>query len=160
VPPRSKGRRPIPSELFKFSVQPSDYLTGGKASEPLSPTELFQRADRHLRRLFPEWKTMPVFCDQGEALSVIRLQGDVNICSAAEFKQILLRALARGKDVRVDLSSVTELDLSALQLLWAAEREAKGAGVEFSFAGQCQQDVAFALAAAGFEKSPLPTKPI
>jgi anti-anti-sigma factor len=103
---------------------------------------------------------MPVFFDQGEVLSCVRLQGDVNICSAAEFKQILLRALARGKDILVDLSSVTELDVSALQLLWAAEREAKGAGVGFSFAGQCQQDVAFALAAAGFEEFPLPAKPI
>jgi anti-anti-sigma regulatory factor len=62
--------------------------------------------------------------------------------------------------MRVDLSSVTDLDVSALQLLWAAEREAKGAGVGFSFAGQCLQDVAFALAAAGFEKFPPPAEPI
>jgi anti-anti-sigma regulatory factor len=101
---------------------------------------------------------MPVSCDEGEALSIIRLQGDMNICSAAEFKRILLLVLAHGKDIRVDLSSVTELDVSVLQLLWAAEREAKGAGVGLSFTGQCPQEVALALAAAGFEKFPPPAK--
>jgi anti-anti-sigma regulatory factor len=103
---------------------------------------------------------MPVFCDQGEALSLIRLQGNVNICSAAELKRMLLAVLARRMDIRVDLGSVTELDVSAVQLLRAAERQAKGAGVGFSYAGQCPQDVALALAAAGFEEFPLPAKPI
>ena len=103
---------------------------------------------------------MPMSCDESEGLSLLRFRGDVSISSAAELKNLLRAALARGKDVQVDLSGVTEVDVTALQLLWAAEREAEAAGVGFSFAGQCPQDVALALAAAGFEKFPFCAKPI
>jgi len=85
---------------------------------------------------------MPVSCDEGEALSLIHFEGDVNISSAAELKQLLLRALAHGKGIHVDLGCVTEVDITALQLLWAAEREAKGAGVGFSLVGQWPEEVA------------------
>ena len=103
---------------------------------------------------------MPVSCDEGEALSLIHFEGDVSISSAAEFKLVLLRALARGKAIHIDLACVTEIDITALQLLWAAEREAKGAGIGFSLVGQWPEDVATALAAAGFESFPIPAKPI
>jgi len=103
---------------------------------------------------------MSVFSDESEVLSLLHLQGDVNISSAAELKQLLLAALARGKAIQVDLGSVTEVDITALQLLWAAEREAKAAGVEFRFAGQWPEGVAIAVAAAGFGQFPLPAKPI
>jgi len=101
---------------------------------------------------------MPVSCEEGEALSLIQLQGDVNIGSAAELKQLLLRVLERRKEIQVDLGSVTEVDITALQLLWAAEREAKGAGVGFSVVGQWPEDVANALAVAGFESFPISAK--
>ena len=103
---------------------------------------------------------MPMSCDESEVLSLLRLQGDVTISSAAELKNLLLAALARGRDIHIDLSCVTEFDVTALQLLWAAERNAKGAGVGFSFAGPCPQDVALALAAAGFEKFTFTANPI
>jgi len=102
---------------------------------------------------------MPVSCDEREALSLIHFEGDVNISSAAELKQLLLRALAHGKEIHVDLGCVTEVDITALQLLWAAEREAKGAGVGFSLVGQWPDEVAVSLAAAGFESFPLSAKP-
>ena len=103
---------------------------------------------------------MAVFCEEGQALSIIRLQGDVNISSAADLKQCLLRALAHGKDIHVDPGCVTEVDITALQLLWAAEREANGAGIGFSFVGQWPEDVAVSLAAAGFETFPSLAKSI
>jgi anti-anti-sigma factor len=103
---------------------------------------------------------MPVSCDEGETLSLIHLQGDVSISSAAEFKQVLLRALAHGKAIDIDLACVTEIDITALQLLWAAEREAKGAGIGFSLVGQRPEHVSTALAVAGFESFPLPAKPV
>jgi anti-anti-sigma factor len=101
-----------------------------------------------------------MFCDESEMLSLLRLQGDVTISSAAELKNLLLAALARGKDIHVDLSCVTEVDVTALQLLWAAEREAKGSGIEFTLAGPMPEDVAAALAAAGFEKISIDARPI
>ena len=93
-------------------------------------------------------------------MSLIHLRDDVSISAAAELKQLLLRALARGKEIHVDLACLSEIDVTALQILWAAEREAKGAGIGFSFVGQWPEDVAAALAVAGFESFPLPAKPI
>jgi anti-anti-sigma regulatory factor len=103
---------------------------------------------------------MPVSCDEGEALSLIHLQGDVNISCATEFKKILLAALGRGNDIHVDVRCVTEADVTVLQLLWAAEREAKGLGVGVKFLGPWPEDVGLALAATGFEEFPLPARPI
>jgi len=103
---------------------------------------------------------MPVSCDEREALSLIHFEGDVNISSAAELKQLLLRALAHGKEIHVDLGCVTEVDITALQLLWAAEREAKAAGIDFSLVGQWPEEVATALAVAGFENFPISAKQI
>ena len=101
---------------------------------------------------------MPVTCEEDQAFSLIRLQGDVNVSSAAELKQLLLRALARGKGIDVDLGSVTEVDVTALQLLWAAELEAKTAGVKLRFVERWPEAVATALAEAGFEEFPFPPK--
>ena len=68
---------------------------------------------------------MRVTIDQSEALCLIRLEDDINITSAAELKKLLLEALASGRELRVDLERATELDVTALQLFWAAERAAR-----------------------------------
>ena len=102
---------------------------------------------------------MSVSCNEGQELSLLRCEGDVKVSSAAELKQLLLRALERGKDIQVDLASVTEVDITTLQLLWAAEREAKGAGVGFSLAGELPAGVAATLAAAGFQSFPSSARP-
>ena len=101
---------------------------------------------------------MQVTCEEDQAFSLIRLQGDVNVSSAAELKQLLLRALARGKGIDVDLGSVTEVDVTALQLLWAAERAAKTRGVKLSFVERWPEALASTLAEAGFENFPFSSK--
>ena len=78
---------------------------------------------------------MPVTCDEGEQGYVIRLQGDVDISCSAELKATLLEALASPKAVRVDLGQATDFDVTAVQLLWAAAREAAQRGEPLSFAG-------------------------
>jgi anti-anti-sigma factor len=103
--------------------------------------------------------SMSVILEQGDGLCVIRLEGEIGISSAAELKVILLQALASGKKVRVDLKTTTEIDITALQLLLASEREARGSGCEFVLAGPILGEVSGAAHGAGFEKFPLQLDP-
>jgi anti-anti-sigma regulatory factor len=99
---------------------------------------------------------VPVTLHLSEGPSVIRLEGEINITSAAELKTILLQALGSGKAVRVDLAGATELDVTALQLLWAAEREARGSSLGFALAGLVPEEVSATVLDAGFEEFPVP----
>lgn len=95
---------------------------------------------------------MGIALDEKEESNLIRLEGAIDINCAAELKSSLLTSLASGRGVSVLLSGVTYLDVTAVQLLWAAEREAKASAVQFTFVGQLPQQVVDDLASAGFEK--------
>jgi anti-anti-sigma regulatory factor len=95
---------------------------------------------------------MGISLDESKSKVVIGLEGAVDISSAAELKTLLLRALHCGKKVRVSLNGATDLDVTAVQLLWAAEREASKAGVGFSFVGPAPAEVSAALGEAGFQQ--------
>jgi anti-anti-sigma regulatory factor len=102
---------------------------------------------------------MPITLAQSERLCLIRLEGEINVASAAELKKLLLEALAsqRQGGVRVELINASELDISILQLLSAAEREARASGQGFSLAGEVPERIAAAVAEAGFERFPVPS---
>ena len=88
---------------------------------------------------------------QSEALNQLRLEGDVGIGCAAEFKGLLEQALGSGCAVRVSLEGATDLDVTAVQLLWAAGREAKNAGSVFTLVEPFPEEVFKALGEAGLE---------
>jgi anti-anti-sigma regulatory factor len=92
---------------------------------------------------------MGITLDESGAQAVIGLEGVVDISSATELKTLLLRALHCGKKVRVSYDGATDLDVTAVQLLWAAERKANKAGVGFSFAGPARAELSVALGEAG-----------
>jgi anti-anti-sigma factor len=94
--------------------------------------------------------------DQSEKQCLIHLEGEITIASAAEFKQFLVQVLAQGKDLRMDLERAAELDVTALQLLWAAGREAKKLGMVFTLSGSVPEAIRTAAVDAGFEKFPVP----
>ena len=48
--------------------------------------------------------------------------GDLTIFEAAKFKESLLALLANDGLVCLDLSQVTRVDMSAIQLMWAARK--------------------------------------
>ncbi|TKB59100.1 MAG: STAS domain-containing protein [Nitrospira sp.] len=48
--------------------------------------------------------------------------GDLTIFEASEFKESLLAVLANDGLVCLDLSQVTRVDTSAIQLMWAARK--------------------------------------
>lgn len=64
------------------------------------------------------------------------IEGDLDVFSIHQQWERLLPLLAEGKGaVQLDLSSVGDLDLSGLQLLWALERDLKVKGVQLSLTG-------------------------
>ena len=99
---------------------------------------------------------MPVILEQSESSCAIRLEGEVNITGAAELKKVLRQALESGKEMRLDLEGATELDVTALQLLWAVAREVRAKGGKFILAGQVPKEISDGVTDAGFEKFPVP----
>jgi anti-anti-sigma regulatory factor len=103
-----------------------------------------------------EEQDVPVTLEQKDALSLIRLEGAIDVGCAAELKELLMEKLKSGAAVYVALESATGLDVTAVQLLWAAAREAQQVGVEFGFKGQMPEGVRCALADAGMGEFPVP----
>ncbi len=98
---------------------------------------------------------MPATLDRKKKVWVVRLEGETNISCAAEFKNLLMEALASGKELQLDLQDATDLDVTALQLLWAAEREAKASGKSFVLAGALPETIAEIARESGLERFPV-----
>lgn len=62
-------------------------------------------------------------------------QGEMTIYSAAANYQQLKEYLEKGLPIRLDLSQVSEIDSSGLQLILLARTEADAHGLEFSIVG-------------------------
>ena len=98
---------------------------------------------------------MPVTLKQSETLNEIRLEGVIDISCASELKAHLLQALESGNSVRVSIEEALDLDVTAFQLLWAAERESKKSGVEFALANPLPEQIVHSLTQAGLGGFPL-----
>ena len=101
---------------------------------------------------------MPVTLDQNEGQCLIRLEGEIDVACATELKKVLLQALASGQQLRVDLERATEVDITALQLLWALDREARGSGRGCTLAGRVPEPIAGTVSAGGFGRFPIPAE--
>jgi anti-anti-sigma factor len=93
---------------------------------------------------------MGIHLEKTDAGGLIALRGTVDIACAAELKAFLLEALTPEAGVRISLDGATYLDVTALQLLWAAERQARRSGVPFRIEGQIPETVSTGIADAGF----------
>ena len=97
-----------------------------------------------------------VTLEQSESLSVLRLQGAIDIASAGELKELLLKALElpkqeSPKEVSVSLEGATDMDVTAVQLLWAAKRNARASGVRFSLSGAVPEQLLANLSVVGLQ---------
>ncbi len=72
--------------------------------------------------------------DDGQRCAV-ELEGEIGIAEATELKTALVAAISSGKAVRVDLERATGFDATALQLFWAAARQAKKNRTGFELGG-------------------------
>lgn len=83
--------------------------------------------------------------------SFLRLDGAIEISVAAELKAALLQAIEAAKSIHVSVAAVSELDVTAYQLIWAAAHEAKRRQMQFIFAGEITLHVKSALSEIGLE---------
>lgn len=97
---------------------------------------------------------VPIVLDQDVSIPAICLNGDVNIVEAQEVKSLLLQALNSGKELRIRLEDATGLDITALQLLYAAQRAAAATGAPFTFEGLVPTGILLALRNAGLDNFP------
>jgi anti-anti-sigma factor len=93
---------------------------------------------------------MGIALEKNDGNVAIALDGAIDIGCAAELKKSLLDAFQSGNEIRVSLAGVTFLDVTAVQLLWAAKRRAETSGIEFQFQDPVPEAVSTALADAGF----------
>lgn len=92
---------------------------------------------------------MPITHAESETQHVIRLEGDVDVACAADLKRMLIEAVSSRKKLQVDMAAATDLDITAMQLLWAAKLEAERAGASCMF-GPVPGGIVTVLEEAGF----------
>ena len=95
---------------------------------------------------------MPLILERHESHSLIRLEGEFTATSAAELKTILIEGLAAGKDLRLNFERQREVDITVMQLLWAAGSEAARSGVSIQILAS--DAIGSAARNAGFEALP------
>lgn len=84
----------------------------------------------------------------------LRLEGALGIECAAELQALLVEALAAGQGVEAELTGVSEIDLTGLQLLTAAERTAAGHGQVWVRRGALPESLRRVAEEAGWERIP------
>lgn len=107
---------------------------------------------------------MGIELSQAEGRSVIQLRGAIDIAVGAELKAVLLEAIGSGHGICIAAGTASVLDVTAFQLLWSAEREAKRAGVDFAIEGALSGAIRSSLACMGldgfFAGMEMPRKPV
>jgi anti-anti-sigma regulatory factor len=94
-------------------------------------------------------------------MQTIRLTGCVDISAAAELKRVLMEALNSDlgsgpeteRGLSIDVNALESVDVTAVQLLWAARRQAQAAGREFRFDGPWTPELESLLHQAGISPS-------
>jgi anti-anti-sigma regulatory factor len=104
------------------------------------------------RKVRAKESSLPVVLEELEDCVLIRLQGECGLASAVELKRLLLEGLAAGKSLRLNMAGLEEIDFAAMQLLWAAGREALRGGAAIDV--RLPEPVASALRDAGLEQIP------
>ncbi len=85
---------------------------------------------------------------------IVNLQGSLSIERAAALKAEIAEALRGGDSVLLSLSLAEDLDLSCLQVIYAAKRQALSSGKALHFLGSVPSRIARRLAACGFLRGP------
>jgi anti-anti-sigma factor len=102
---------------------------------------------------------LPVIIDRATEPATIRLEGEVDIADAAELQKVLVDALQSKTETRLWLEGASRLDVTAVQLLLAAEREARGSCIPLKLQGAVPAQVRETFRAFGFERFPFAGEP-
>jgi anti-anti-sigma regulatory factor len=82
----------------------------------------------------------------------LKVCGRLTIGGASGLKDALLEALGAGEELQVDLRGVTQIDLSALQLLCAAHQSAGKGGKRFFIINDGNEVFSSTVSDAGFRR--------
>lgn len=86
---------------------------------------------------------MEIIISADNGIRTVKIEGELNIYSASLIKKGLIAELRSGSGLEIDLSGVSEMDTSGLQLLLLAWREAEKADKPFRIvsASQAAQNI-------------------
>jgi anti-anti-sigma regulatory factor len=79
----------------------------------------------------------------------IRLDDVVDIAQAADLKQILMEAIGSFESVRIEVSGASAIDVTAVQLLWAALSHASSTGKDLAIEGPWNEEIVRSLSCTG-----------
>jgi anti-sigma B factor antagonist len=78
---------------------------------------------------------MPISSTNNNGQSLLHIEGDMTIYTAADMKNELMTHMVQSCDREIDLSEVSEMDSAGLQLLIMAKREAERHGTNLRLTG-------------------------
>ena len=79
----------------------------------------------------------------------LRLEGEAGIEDAIELREALVAGLGSGRGLNVHLGAMTRADVTVLQLLWVARREASHGGTAFRIEGEVRPEIRSAFEEVG-----------
>jgi anti-anti-sigma factor len=94
---------------------------------------------------------LPITCEEREHQCVVRLVGELDVACSAELKGCFVKALSGQKDLILDLNDAADLDVTALQLLWAAMQAGDKAGRALRLASDPPSHIKTAIGECGFD---------
>ena len=92
---------------------------------------------------------MSIRLETADPIVRLVLEGDITIASAAELKEKLSTALGFAREISVSLAGALSLDITAIQLFWAAARQSRPAGHPFRFEPPVPPQILASLEQAG-----------
>jgi len=97
---------------------------------------------------------VPATLDRSGSPLRINLEGALDIACAADLKALLAEALSPGADVVISIAEDVTLDVTALQLLMAAEQACQASGPVVHLERPWPEPLRRAMAEAGFDRLP------
>jgi anti-anti-sigma factor len=85
---------------------------------------------------------------------VVRLEGEIDINCSEELKSTLVEALSQRRELQVDMTRASDLDITVIQLLWAAVRAAAKSGIPFVVCDGVPERIRRMALDGGFEGFP------
>jgi anti-anti-sigma regulatory factor len=88
--------------------------------------------------------------DESATRNTIRVEGDFDVTFSAEMKQRCVETIVSRKQLLLNMSQVTDIDVTFIQLLWATMRAAEKEGIVFTLAGPVPENIHCIVREAGF----------
>ncbi len=79
------------------------------------------------------------------------IEGEITVQNATEIKTLLLDALEKTDTCFIDLQQITQIDLSGIQLLYAAKNYATNSNKDFKITGDCPVHMLETIKESGFK---------